>query len=75
MNACKTLRSAVLISVGLLTSGFLVLGLSEWASTSLPMLTPAVHVALWLVLGAIATLTLALAVAAWPGQSLEGCIH
>jgi hypothetical protein len=75
MNACKTLRSAVLISVGLLASGLLVLGLSEWVSTALPMAAPAAYLALWLVLGAIVTLIAALAVAAWPGQSLEGCIH
>lgn len=75
MNACKTLRSAVLISIALLASGFLVLALSEWAATALPMAAPAVYLALWLVLGAIATLTVALAVAAWSGRSLQGCIH
>lgn len=78
MTTCTTMRSAVLLSLGLLLVGFLLFGLATIIGAShTALIMTAAHAALWLVLGAAAIFGAALAIAIWPGNQarLEECRH
>ncbi len=65
MTTCTTMRSAVILSAGLFLAGLLVFAGAEITGQAVP----ASHLALLLVLGAVATLGVALVIALWPGNA------
>lgn len=71
MTTCTTMRSTVLLSVGLLAAGMLLLPLARATGLGIP----AIYAAFWLVLGAAGTLAAALLIALWPGNQarLDQC--
>jgi hypothetical protein len=73
MITCTTMRSAVLLSFGLLVSGMLFLLVAETTGLAVPV----AHAALVLALGAALTLAIAFLIAVWPGSEarLRECQH
>jgi uncharacterized membrane protein len=73
MISCRTLRSTVVLSAGLLLSGFLLLIIAETAG--LPV--PTAHLALLAVLGGAVMLGLgfALAMSPWSRHHFDNCEH
>lgn len=73
MITCTTMRSAVILSFGLLISG----GLSLLVAETTGLAVPAAQAALVLALGSVATLALAFLIAIWPGSEarLRECQH
>ncbi len=73
MTTCNTMRSTVLLSIGLLVAGILLLLFAEATGLAIP----ATYAALWLVLGAAGTLAAAFLIALWPGNQarLDECRH
>jgi len=70
---CTTMRSAVILSFGLLASGILVFLVAETTGVAVPT----AHAALVLALGAALTLVVAFLIAIWPGSDarLRECQH
>lgn len=70
---CTTMRSAVILSFGLLISG----GLSLLVAETTALAVPAAQLALVLALGSALTLALAFLIAIWPGNEarLRECQH
>ena len=73
MITCTTMRSAVLLSLGLLVSGILFLLVARTTGLAVPV----AHAALVLTLGAALTLAIAFLIAVWPGSEarLRECQH
>lgn len=70
---CTTMRSAVILSFGLLVSGILLLLVAETTGLGVPT----AHAALFLTLGAALTLSIGALIALWPGSEgrLRECQH
>jgi len=73
VTTCTTMRSTVLLSLGLLVAGVLLLLLERTTGFGVG----AAYAALWLVLGGAGTLAAAFLIAVWPGNQarLDGCRH
>ena len=73
MITCTTMRSAVILSFGLLASGILLLLVAETTGLAVPL----AHASLTLALGAALTLAVAFLIALWPGSEarLRECQH
>lgn len=73
MITCTTMRSAVILSFGLLATGILMLLVAETTGLAVPI----AHAALVLALGAALTLAVAFLIAIWPGNEarLRECQH
>lgn len=73
MITCSTMRSAVILSFGLLISG----GLSLLVAETTALAVPAAQAALVLALGSALTLAVAFLIVVWPGNEarLRECQH
>jgi hypothetical protein len=71
--SCTTMRSAVILSFGLLAAGILMLLVAETTGLAVPV----AHTALVLALGGALTLAVAFLIAIWPGSEarLRECQH